>query len=133
MSNSEHQRCAIDLQPSSQGRHPSDPTTVVGCDALTLQTSVTRRTVRVGRHLHALDTGCSTSASSLGSVQRVREYIDKYLRIEGHTIGEDYDDDPVLIGPDGRAVDTWRETYPYDERMPRQDYEESKYLLQVEL
>src|SRR6478752_7621838 len=66
-------------------------------------------------------------------MRRVREYIDQYLHIEGHTIGEDYDDDPVLIGPDGRAVDTWRETYPYDERMPRQDYEEAKYLLQVEL
>ena len=66
-------------------------------------------------------------------MQRVREYIDQYLRSDGHTIGEDFDDDPVLIGPDGRAVDTWRETYPYDERMPRQDYEESKYLLQVEL
>jgi polyphosphate kinase 2 len=62
----------------------------------------------------------------------VREYIDK-LGTEGLSIGEDYDDDPVLLGPDGRAVDTWRENYPYDERMDRDLYEEQKYLLQVEL
>jgi polyphosphate kinase len=62
----------------------------------------------------------------------VREYIDR-LHIDGHSIGEDHDDDPVLIDPDGRAVDTWRENYPYEERMPREEYDEQKYLLQVEL
>src|ERR671912_1533707 len=62
----------------------------------------------------------------------VREYIDR-LHIDGHTVGEDVDDDPILIDPDGRAVDTWRENYPYEERMPREEYEELKYLLQVEL
>jgi len=58
---------------------------------------------------------------------------DRRLHIDGHTIGEDHDDDPLLIGPDGRAVHTWRENYPYDVRMPREDYDEAKYLLQVEL
>jgi len=62
----------------------------------------------------------------------VRQYIDK-LQIDGHSIGEDHDDDPVLLDPSGRAVDTWRENYPYDERMPREEYDEQKYLLQVEL
>ena len=62
----------------------------------------------------------------------VRAYIDR-LHIGGHTIGEDHDDDPVLIDPEGRAVDTWRENYPYDERMQRPEYDEQKYLLQVEL
>jgi polyphosphate kinase len=62
----------------------------------------------------------------------VRAYIDR-LQIAGHTIGEDHDDDPVLIDPEGRAVDTWRDNYPYDERMQRPEYEEQKYLLQVEL
>jgi polyphosphate kinase len=62
----------------------------------------------------------------------VREYIDR-LQIAGHTIGADYDDDPELIDADGRAVDTWRENYPYDERMPREEYDEQKYALQVEL
>jgi polyphosphate kinase 2 (PPK2 family) len=41
--------------------------------------------------------------------------------------------DPVLLDPAGRAVDTWRENDPYDERMPRDEYDEQKYLLQVEL
>src|SRR6478609_4961602 len=65
-------------------------------------------------------------------LRNFREYIDK-LQIDGYTIGEDHDDDPVLIDPDGRAVDTWRENYPYDERMSREEYDEKKYLLQVEL
>ncbi|HCB04381.1 MAG TPA: polyphosphate kinase 2 [Nocardioides sp.] len=65
-------------------------------------------------------------------LQDVREYIDR-LQIDGYTIGDDHDDDPVLIDPQGRAVDTWRENYPYDERMPREEYDEVKYLLQVEL
>ena len=62
----------------------------------------------------------------------VREYIDR-LHIDGHTIGDDHDDDPILIDTHGRAVDTWRENFPYDERMPREEYDEVKYLLQVEL
>jgi len=62
----------------------------------------------------------------------VREYIDR-LQIHGHSIGEDHDDDPILIDAAGRAVDTWRENYPYDERMSREAYDEAKYLLQVEL
>jgi polyphosphate kinase 2 len=61
-----------------------------------------------------------------------REYIDR-LSIEGYTVGEDHDDDPILIDLHGRAVDTWRENYPYGERMPREEYDELKYLLQVEL
>jgi polyphosphate kinase 2 len=64
----------------------------------------------------------------------VRAYIDRLqINASGYSVGEDHDDDPVLIDPDGRAVDTWRENYPYDERMPRDEYDEMKYLLQVEL
>jgi polyphosphate kinase len=62
----------------------------------------------------------------------VREYIDR-LQIEGYTVGEDHDDDPTLIDASGRAVDTWRENYPYDERLDRDQYDEVKYSLQVEL
>jgi polyphosphate kinase 2 len=62
----------------------------------------------------------------------VREYIDR-LHIDGHTLGEDHDDDPVLIDPSGQAVDTWRENYPYDERLEHDIYDAQKYLLQVEL
>jgi polyphosphate kinase 2 len=43
------------------------------------------------------------------------------------------DDDPVLRFRDGRPVDTWREDYPYDERLSRDIYEREKRLLQIEL
>jgi polyphosphate kinase 2 len=43
------------------------------------------------------------------------------------------DDDPVLRSVDGQIVDTWREGYPYDERLSRDDYEHDKRLLQIEL
>ncbi|MEO8827202.1 polyphosphate kinase 2 [Lapillicoccus sp.] len=64
--------------------------------------------------------------------EHVREYIDR-LHAEGFSVGEDHDDDPILIDPHGHAVDTWRENYPYDERLDREVYDEDKYLLQVEL
>ncbi len=43
------------------------------------------------------------------------------------------DDDPVLLGATGQLVDTWREGYPYDERLSRDEYEYEKRLLQIEL
>ncbi|MFC4591586.1 polyphosphate kinase 2 [Sphaerisporangium corydalis] len=51
----------------------------------------------------------------------------------GLRVDDSEDDDPVLLRADGRAVDTWREHYPYTERMPRADYERDKRLLQIEL
>ncbi len=42
-------------------------------------------------------------------------------------------DDPVLIGPNGLPIETWREGYPYDQWMSRSEYEVSKRLLQIEL
>jgi polyphosphate kinase 2 len=62
----------------------------------------------------------------------LREYIDTLER-EGYTVRDDHGEDPMLIQPNGRAVDTWRESYPYDELMSRNDYEVEKYLLQIEL
>ena len=46
---------------------------------------------------------------------------------------EDWDDDRELFGPDGRRVETWREGYPYAERMERREYEIAKRRLQIEL
>ena len=62
----------------------------------------------------------------------LREYIDS-LKSEGYTVRDDQGDDPMLIRPDGSAVETWRENYPYDHLMSRNDYEVEKYLLQIEL
>jgi polyphosphate kinase len=51
----------------------------------------------------------------------------------GYTVNDDDDDDPVLLDRDGNHVDTWRERYPYDTRMPRDEYERVKRRLQIEL
>ena len=51
----------------------------------------------------------------------------------GFAVDDSDDDDPVLLGPDGAHVDTWREGYPYSERLSRNEYEASKRLLQIEL
>ncbi len=71
--------------------------------------------------------------SSTGLHENMREFIDQ-LRAEGYTVShDDHGSDPDLIDPGGSAVDTWRESYPYDERMTREEYEVEKYRLQVEL
>ncbi|MCI4011423.1 polyphosphate kinase 2 [Brevibacterium sp. ZH18] len=64
--------------------------------------------------------------------ENLREYIDK-LRLEGYTVEDSHTTDPHLIDPMGRAVETWREGYPYPELMDREEYELEKYQLQVEL
>jgi polyphosphate kinase 2 (PPK2 family) len=55
------------------------------------------------------------------------------LSTRGFRVLDDDDDDPVLLREDGSIVDTWRQGYPYDERMDRQDYEREKRLLQIEM
>ncbi len=59
---------------------------------------------------------------SIGSV-KIRELV----------VEDSLDDDPLLRFADGRPVDTWREGYPYDERMTRDVYDREKRLLQIEL
>ncbi len=56
------------------------------------------------------------------------EYLDQLMLDEN-----DDEDEPVLRWRDGRLVDTWREGYPYLERMPRPEYEVVKRELQIEL
>ena len=51
----------------------------------------------------------------------------------GLTVEDNDDDDPVLLWEDGTPVDTWREDYPYAERMTREYYDRQKRLLQIEL
>ena len=58
---------------------------------------------------------------------------DDLALLAGLRVEDNDDDDPVLIWPDGRVVDTWRQDYPYDERLPRHEYEVTKRLLQIEL
>ncbi|SHI30642.1 polyphosphate kinase 2, PA0141 family [Tessaracoccus bendigoensis DSM 12906] len=62
----------------------------------------------------------------------LREYID-HLKEEGYRVEGAEGVDPELIAPDGSAVHTWQDSYPYEELMDRGLYEHEKYLLQVEL
>jgi polyphosphate kinase 2 len=40
---------------------------------------------------------------------------------------------PVLVQRDGRVAETWRQDFPYDERLSRKKYDSEKCRLQVEL
>ena len=51
----------------------------------------------------------------------------------GVWVDDSDEDDPVLRMADGSLVDTWREEYPYAERMSRDEYDHAKRVLQVEL
>jgi polyphosphate kinase len=51
----------------------------------------------------------------------------------GVWVDDSDEDDPVLRNADGSLVDTWREGYPYAERLSREEYDHEKRLLQVEL
>ncbi|WP_232547523.1 polyphosphate kinase 2 [Propioniciclava soli] len=79
----------------------------------------------------------STSLSGLlddapAQRENLRQFIDKLVN-QGYTVGEPEGPDPELIDPGGRAVETWRQDYPYDTLLSRDAYESEKYLLQVEL
>jgi polyphosphate kinase 2 len=43
------------------------------------------------------------------------------------------EDEPLLLDKNGDAVDTWREDYPYPQRLSRDEYDRDKRLLQIEL
>ena len=64
--------------------------------------------------------------------ENLREIIDKLIG-QGYTVPHGNEEDPELIDPGGSAVETWREDYPHEELMSRQEYELEKYQLQIEL
>ncbi|MDL9945368.1 polyphosphate kinase 2 [Gordonia sp. ABSL11-1] len=71
------------------------------------------------------------------SVLNGREALQQLVDLHNTTqfaVNDDDDDDPVLLTlPERNVVDTWRQDYPYDERMSRREYEVSKRRLQIEL
>ena len=52
-------------------------------------------------------------------IASLRELSDEEIEQHGFSVEGTWDevDDPVLLGPDGRPFDTWREGYPYQHRM----------------
>src|SRR5947208_12477660 len=63
----------------------------------------------------------------------MNEYSQDLVELGNYRVEDDGDDDPVLLTKDGEPVDTWREGYPYEERMPREEDDREKRLLQSEL
>jgi polyphosphate kinase 2 len=63
---------------------------------------------------------------------RVGELLDELALQLGLSVQRSADR-PVLVGPDGSRVQTWREDYPYASRLRRRAYAEQKRALQVEL
>ncbi|VFA89500.1 polyphosphate kinase 2 [Gordonia paraffinivorans] len=83
--------------------------------------------------LHEVDPQIGPDFSLLNG----REALQKLVDLRDTTqfvVNDDDDDDPVLLTlPQRNVVDTWREDYPYDERMSRREYEVTKRRLQIEL
>ncbi|WP_018638189.1 polyphosphate kinase 2 [Parafrankia elaeagni] len=64
-----------------------------------------------------------------------RELPIEYLgvNVDELRVVEEDADDATLLRPDGTSIDTWRENYPYTQRLSRDAYEKEKRLLQIEL
>jgi len=73
------------------------------------------------------------TAFSNDSGSSLDPYQDMISRLGDYQVLDDGDDDPLLLKADGEPVDTWREGYPYDERLSREAYDHEKRLLQIEL
>lgn len=75
----------------------------------------------------------ATNLRDLSEIADLKTAVD-LANTRGFVVDDNEDDDPVLLTAlDGRVVDTWREDYPYNERLTRPEYELQKRLLQIEL
>jgi polyphosphate kinase 2 len=59
--------------------------------------------------------------------------VDLLDSLGGLSVRELDEDEAVLLGSDGREIITWKQDYPYAERMSREEYERIKRPLQIEL
>ena len=82
--------------------------------------------------LHAPESNISGNCPSVESMTEI-DLEALSTSAHGYTVNDEDDDDPVLLDQDGNYIDTWRERYPYDSRLPRDEYERVKRRLQIEL
>jgi polyphosphate kinase 2 len=68
-------------------------------------------------------------------IQQSPEVMARFPELQHDEMVVEYEDgdDPILLRADGTVVDTWRENYPYDSRLSREEYDLVKRLLQIEL
>jgi polyphosphate kinase len=82
------------------------------------------QTVQLGRDLgRQADEGTDT---------QVAEQLDHLAEQLGYRIRQGKDG-PVLVQRDGKVAETWREGYPYSDRLSQKKYERAKRGLQIEL
>jgi polyphosphate kinase 2 len=67
-----------------------------------------------------------------GEDMRVGELLDDLAAQLGLRIRQGKNG-PVLVQRDGRVAETWRQDFPYDERLSRKKYDKEKSRLQIEL
>ncbi|MDN5915384.1 MAG: polyphosphate kinase 2 [Pseudonocardia sp.] len=77
--------------------------------------------------------GAGHSERTRDELREALKRVDLVDDVQGWSVVEIGDDEAVLVGPDGHEIDTWREGYPYPERMPRAEYDALKRSLQIEL
>ncbi|MFD9378502.1 MULTISPECIES: polyphosphate kinase 2 [unclassified Streptomyces] len=53
--------------------------------------------------------------------------------LRGLTVDATRPEQPVLLDGAGKPIETWRENYPYDQRIGRAEYERRKRVLQIEM
>ncbi|MEV1025887.1 polyphosphate kinase 2 [Streptomyces sp. NPDC050264] len=53
--------------------------------------------------------------------------------LDGLRVDDSHPERPVLLEEDGRPLRTWRENYPYTQKLRRKEYERAKRVLQIEL
>lgn len=82
--------------------------------------------------LHAPESNISGNCPSVETMTEI-DLEALSTSTHGYTVNDEDDDDPVLLDHDGNYIDTWRERYPYDSRLPRDEYERVKRRLQIEL
>ena len=73
------------------------------------------------------------SESTRRALREALQKVDLLDSVAGVSVKELDDDEAVLLDREGREIATWREDYPYLQRMNRQDYERIKRTLQIEL
>lgn len=61
-----------------------------------------------------------------------RDEVEKQL-LDGLTVDTSRPEQPILLDEAGRPIKTWRENYPYDRKIRRNEYERIKRILQIEM
>jgi polyphosphate kinase len=77
--------------------------------------------------------GVGHSRQTRQELREALQKVDLLDSLEGLSVRELDEDEAVLLGPDGREIITWKQDYPYAERMSREEYERIKRPLQIEL